>query len=193
MVRPRPHTGRRRNDAAGRAILDAAFALFRDTPGPEVTVDAIAAAAGVGKQTIYRWWPTKGAVIAAAIVERARASVATPDTGDLRTDLLRFITDTFAVVTEPGNERMLRQLMAGAQSDPHLAAAVDELTTQRRHELHTILDRGQRRGELVATADLLTLVDMAYGFLWYRLLLSHAPLDTAAAQHLVDALLACAG
>jgi AcrR family transcriptional regulator len=187
---PRPHTGRQRNDAARQAILDAAFVLFRETPGPDVTIDAIAAAAGVGKQTIYRWWPTKGAVIAAAITERARASAATPDLGSLRSDLHRFVSDTFAVVTDPRNTRMLRQLMAAAQNDAHLATTAGELTAHRRHEMRSILERGRGRGELAATADVDTLVDLAYGFLWYRLLLDHAPLDAEAAENLVVAILA---
>ncbi len=68
----RPHTGRRRNAAAREAILDATFDLLREQGTGGVTIDAIAEAAGVGRQTIYRWWPTKGAVVAEAMT-RGRA------------------------------------------------------------------------------------------------------------------------
>ncbi len=63
-----PHTGRRRNAAARDAILDATFELLRARGAAGVTIDAIAEAAGVGRQTIYRWWPARGAVVAEAMV-----------------------------------------------------------------------------------------------------------------------------
>lgn len=191
--RGRPHSGRRRSKAARQAILDATFALFHETPGSGVTIDAIAKAAGVGRQTIYRWWPSKGAVIAEAISERARAVARTPDTGDLRTDLVEFLAATFANVADPANGRMLRRLMTAAQEDAHLAAAVADFTERRRHELRVILERGRQRGQVAATADLDALIDLAYGFLWYRLLLGHAALDARSAQTLADALLAADG
>src|SRR6201995_2352035 len=54
----RPHTGRRRNEAARAAILTATVDLLRDRGLDSLTIDAIAQAAGVGRQTIYRWWPS---------------------------------------------------------------------------------------------------------------------------------------
>ena len=83
----RPHTGRRRNEAARRAILEAALDLLTGSDGTTITIDALAAAAGVGKQTIYRWWPSKAAVLAEAMTQRARAQVPTADTGSLVGDL----------------------------------------------------------------------------------------------------------
>ncbi|HEX3516454.1 MAG TPA: helix-turn-helix domain-containing protein, partial [Trebonia sp.] len=92
----RPHTGRRRNDAAQAAILDAAFRLLGG-PGTEpLTIDAIAAEAGVGRQTIYRWWPSKGAVVADALARHARVVVPERDTGSFAGDLAAFFIDSFA-------------------------------------------------------------------------------------------------
>ena len=82
-VPPRPHTGRRRNAAARDAILDATFELLRAQGASGVTIDAIAEAAGVGRQTIYRWWPTKGAVVAEAMVRGARLIVPPRDGSNL--------------------------------------------------------------------------------------------------------------
>jgi AcrR family transcriptional regulator len=189
-VPARLHTGRRRNEAARQAVLDAAFRLLRSADSRDLTIDAIAAAAGVGRQTIYRWWPSKGAVIAEALAERARDTARTPDTGTLRGDLTAFLTDTFAGATDSAAAGMLRRIMAAAQHDPHLAEAVTEFTAQRRRELRTLLKRGQTRGELPPAADLDMLTDLAYGFLWYRLLVGHAPLDIAAATNLADHLIA---
>jgi AcrR family transcriptional regulator len=67
----RQHTGRRRNAAARDAILDATFDLLRTRGAVGLTIDAIAEAAGVGRQTIYRWWPSKGAVAAEAMARGA--------------------------------------------------------------------------------------------------------------------------
>lgn len=185
----RPHTGRRRNEATRQAILDVTFALLGEVPITELTVEAIAAAASASRQTIYRWWPSKGAVIAEALAQRARALAVAPDTGDMRTDLVQFLTDTFSAVTDPATRSLLRQLMAAAQHDPHLATAVADFTTERRRELRSIFEAGQRQRQLPGHTNLDTLVDLAYGFMWYRLLVDHAPLDHSAASKIVDTLL----
>ena len=86
----------------------------------------------------------------------------------------------------------LGQLVGAAQRDDHLAVALADFTAGRREELRTLLERGQTRGELPVDADLPTLVDLVYGFLWYRLLVNHAPLDRRAARDLTNAVLAAA-
>jgi AcrR family transcriptional regulator len=76
-----------------------------------ITIDAIAAAAGVGRQTIYRWWPAKGAVVAEAMARGARAIAPARDTGSFSGDLISFLTDSFAGLQDPGISRALRQLV----------------------------------------------------------------------------------
>jgi AcrR family transcriptional regulator len=184
MSARRPHTGRRRNDAAREAILDATFRLL-SRPGAEpVTIDAIAAEAQVGRQTIYRWWPTKGAVVADALVRHAQSIVPVRETGSLAGDLAAFLVDSFAGLAERGFADRLRQIVAGAQQDEHVAAVLTDFTAARRAALRAILERGRDAGELAAGADLDMLVDMTYGVLYYRLLVRHAPLDEAAARAL---------
>lgn len=187
----RAHTGRRRNEAARQAILDAALRLVARADGDAVTVDAIAAEAGVGKQTIYRWWRSKYAVLLEALAERAATDVPTPDTGSLRGDLVAYLTATFLGASRVA--AALRALMADAQRDPQTAEMLGAYTASRRATLHTLLRRGIDRGELTADADLDLLADQAYGVLWYRLLLGHAPLSAAAATALADSLLVPAG
>jgi AcrR family transcriptional regulator len=187
---PRRHTGRRRNEAARQAILDAAIALLRDPPDRDITIDAIAAASGAGRQTIYRWWTSKGAVLAEAMAQRAQAVAPAPDTGRLAGDLHQFLADTALAMAEPPTRQMLHHLMASAHHDPHVADAVADFTAQRRAELRDLLERGRTRDELNSKTNLETLVDLAYGFLWYRLLVDHAPLDDQAARELTEALLA---
>ncbi len=180
----RPHTGRRRNDAAREAILDAAFRLLSNPGADGLTIEAIAAEAGVGRQTIYRWWPSKGAVLADALSRHARVVVPERDTGTFAGDLAAFLTDSFAGLAEQGYAARLRQIVAAAQQDEHVAGLLADFTAVRRAALRALLERGRDAGELAPDADLDMLVDMAYGVLYYRLLVGHAPLDEKAARSL---------
>ena len=74
------------------AILDAALALCREQGYANVTIEAIAARAGVGKQTIYRWWPSKGAVVLDAFGRVSAAANPLRDTGDIVADMRAFVT-----------------------------------------------------------------------------------------------------
>jgi AcrR family transcriptional regulator len=189
----RRHTGRRRNDAAKDAILDAAFRLVID-PGTEgLTIDAIAAEAGVGRQTIYRWWPSKGAVVADALARHAQVVVPERDTGSFAGDLKAFLADSFAGLEDEGLAGRLRQIVAAAQQDEHVARVLADFTAIRRAALRALLKRGQDAGEVLPDADLDMLVDMAYGVLYYRLLVGHAPLDEKAAGSLAAELTRSSG
>jgi AcrR family transcriptional regulator len=188
----RQHTGRRRNAAARDAILQAAFELLRTGGARGLTIDAIAEAAGVGRQTIYRWWPSKGAVMAEAMVRGAGAIVPVRDSGSFKDDLAQFLIDIFAVLEDQGIRRALRQLVAAAQYDGHAAGALAEFTAQRRATLRSLLERGIASGDLSADANLGLLIDVAYGVLWYRLLVGYAPLDAGAARDLGTHLIAAA-
>ena len=102
--------------------------LLRDQGTGGITIDAIAAAAGVGRQTIYRCWPTKGAVVAEAMARGARAIVPARDTGSFSGDLISFPTDSFAGLQDPGTRRVLRQLASAAVHDEHVAEVLAEFT-----------------------------------------------------------------
>jgi AcrR family transcriptional regulator len=182
----RPHTGRRRNEAAREAILRAAVDLLARGDTAAISVDTIAAAAGVGKQTIYRWWPSKGAVLLEAAVEQAREQAPPTDTGTLAGDLKSFLTATFRTTNTA--KTLLRNAMAEALRDTAAAAVLRDFTAARRTALREILDRAQIRGELRADTDPELLIDQAFGVLWYRLLLEHDPLTPRAAAKLAESL-----
>ncbi|MBD0672482.1 TetR/AcrR family transcriptional regulator [Streptomyces sp. CBMA156] len=184
----RPHTGRRRNEAARQAILDAALRLLAESDGTPVTIDAIARAAGVGKQTVYRWWPSKGAVLLDALTGRADQDVHDPDTGDLRADLRAFIGTTFETAQRDTTASALRTVAREAARDPHLAELMRSFTAARRGALRDLLARGRERGELAGDADPDLIADQVYGVFWYRFLLGHGALDADTAERLTDSL-----
>jgi AcrR family transcriptional regulator len=186
----RRHTGRRRNEAAREAILSVALDLLRADGLQNLTIDAIARAAGVGRQTIYRWWPSKGAMLAEAMTRQARAVVPPHDSGSFGADLEEFVRASFRGLADPGTARSLRDLASAAQHDDHVAQALGDFTAQRRAALRALLERGCEQGRISARANLDTLVDLMYGFLWYRLLIPHASLDERAASDLTAHLMA---
>jgi AcrR family transcriptional regulator len=147
-----------------------------------LTIEGIAARAGVGKQTIYRWWPSKADVVLDGLLDLAQTRIAVPDEGSLAADLSAFLSDTFR---QRGQRPVLAGLMAQALLDPVFAAAFrDRFLFGRRAALREVLDRAIARGEIAADVDPELLIDVVYGVLWYRVLLDHAPLDEEAGRRL---------
>ena len=184
-----PPRGRPRSTASRDAIIAAANELLRTIGLNRMTIEAVAEASGVGKTTIYRWWPSKGTLALDAYLEDMRAKVVVPDTGDGAEDLRRHarsVIDFYA-----GNEgRIFAQFMAEAQSDPHLAEAFrDRFLSQRRAAVTTIWQRGVARGEFRDDVDADVAMDMIFAPIVYRLLAGHAPLSRSLAESLVNAAL----
>ena len=188
----RPHTGRRRNEAAREAIIDAAIALLQQVGYEGFTIERLARDAGVGKQTIYRWWPSKAAVIAEAVGERAQQTIPLPDTGVLADDLREFFETTFRQSEDPAVLSELKSMMVASIENPETARPFYDFLAGRRATLRVLLERGAARSEVAPDADLDFLTDLAYGLLWYRGLVGHRPLDDEAAQKLAAALVAAA-
>ena len=111
-----PRSGPVRSEAARQAILDAATLLLAERGYDHLTMEGIAATAGVGKQTIYRWWPSKGAVIAECLLEGKllAGQLQLPDTGDIRRDLTVWLNEIFTLLETPQGESILRSLIAAA-------------------------------------------------------------------------------
>jgi AcrR family transcriptional regulator len=176
--------GRPRSEQTRDAILDAALAELEQRGYAALTIEGIAARAGAGKQTIYRWWPSKADVVLDAMMELAARRIKIPDKGSLEADLLSFLTDSF-------RQRQLRPvlvaLMAQAQLDPGFATAFRErFLFARRAALRTVLAAARDRGEIGPEVDLELFIDVVFGVLWYRLLVDHAPVDAKAARQLTD-------
>jgi AcrR family transcriptional regulator len=105
-----------RSEAARQAILHATIELLAERGYDHLSIEGIAARAGVGKQTIYRWWPSKGAIIAECLLEGMLLSerLRPPDTGDIRRDLAAWLQRVFALLSSEEGEGLLRSLVAAA-------------------------------------------------------------------------------
>ncbi|MFG2141410.1 TetR/AcrR family transcriptional regulator [Streptomyces sp. NPDC048650] len=115
----------RRSERSRRAIFDAALTLVGELGYTRLTIEGIASRAGVGKQTIYRWWPSKAAVLLDAFTAGADEGreEALPDTGDLAADLKCVLRATADEFNDPAFQAPYRALAAAGAADEELARA----------------------------------------------------------------------
>jgi AcrR family transcriptional regulator len=168
-----------RNEQSRRAILDASLSMIGERGYDDISIEAIARRAGVSKQTIYRWWPSKGAVILEAATERLGTVVTIPDTGDVVADLRTQLTAILELITTTGFGPAYRCLIAAGQSDAGLLRSLfDRIIEPNIEDFHARTLLAQQRGELRADVDWQTMRDLLYGVIEYRLI--HAmPLEPA--------------
>ncbi|MDB5097786.1 MAG: TetR family transcriptional regulator [Cyanobacteria bacterium RYN_339] len=182
--------GRPRCEASRQKILHAALAALDAHGVGGLTVDGIAARAGVGKATIYRWWPNKSAVVMEAFLADMDPRIAFEDTGTLRGDLKVQMRRLLEVIRTQRGQKMLALISQG-HADPEIAHAfLERWILPRRAVVRGVLQRGLTRGELRADADLEMAIDALYGPLWFRLLLGFGTVDGAYADALADHVLA---
>ena len=159
--------GRPRDESARERILDAALEILEEAGYPQVTVDAIAERAGVGKATIYRWWPNKAAVVIEAFRLAVAPEIPFPDTGSLEHDI-RLQLERFVRMLRSVKGRMLAQIVSAAQNDADVAEALAKTWIgPRRSEARAAFER---KKEWHPDWDAELLMDMMYGPLYYRLM-----------------------
>jgi AcrR family transcriptional regulator len=182
--------GRPRSQEADRAILAAAVELLAERGLAAMTIEEVAARAGVGKATIYRRWPSKGLLALDAFVASFRAQQPLPDTGTLRGDLLDALHAWVRAVTHTPMGRMLADLVAEAQHDPELRAAWrDRVIEPLRSQHRIMLDRAIARGEIPPSVDREVVLDLFFGAAQHRLLLGHLPMTEDFIRGVVDVIL----
>lgn len=181
--------GPKRSEQSRMAILTAAFELTRDDGYRSLTIEGIAARAGVGKQTVYRWWPTKADVLLEALAVKAELRVSVADRGSYRAELEEFLHDSFALLAFPGVTQALRSLMAEAQLDPEFATRFrDGFLDRRRAALAEIFQRAHARCDTPAGVSDELIADLVFGTIWYRMLATDRPLGEADVAPLRDLL-----
>lgn len=175
--------GRPRSRQTNKAILKAAAEIVNASGLAEMTIEGVAERAGVGKASIYRRWPTKGALAFDAVVDAILAAEPTPDTGSLAGDLARVAESWVRLSNARRGGRTLAHFIAEIQSDPDLAVAWRERFVNRiRTERRPIIERAIARGEIPEGSDPELIMDALYGPLYHRYLNGHLPLDGSFAR-----------
>lgn len=183
---PARKPGRPRNEDCCRAIRDSAIDLLLEHGFADLTIESIAARAGVGKTTVYRRWPNKADLIVHAFFETVTPKVHFQDSGDIRADFRRQMRLVVKEMAGP-NGRVLATLLGYMQSDAGLGEAFrTRWLAVRRAEGRQAIVRGIERGVLPATIDPDFVLDALYSPLHFRLLAGHGPLTTEYSDGIVD-------
>lgn len=188
---PPPRASRPRSPRVDRAILDATLRLFV-TSGPDaMSMEQIAATAGVGKAAIYRRWPSKEAVVMAAIAN-AFVEPSRPNTGSVRLDLIESAQELHALMSSPDTGGVFPPMAAElARNTPLGRDYAERVIKPRREILAAALQRGADRGELTAAVDVELAVDFVVGSILLRRLTGRlAPTDAEFPVRVVDSVLA---
>jgi AcrR family transcriptional regulator len=185
----------RRSERSRRAIYDAALALVAETGYSRTTIEGIASRAGVGKQTIYRWWPSKAAVLLEAFIdlsEQASEAAGTdgyeiPDTGDLEADLRLVLRATVDEMNSPHYDIPARALAAEGVINAEVGAQFVEKLLEPQLRLYvTRLRAAQEAGQVRAGIDPRVALELFVGPLAHRWLLRTLPLTHDYADEIVD-------
>jgi len=171
--------GRPRSEQARLAILRSTLKILGENGFSDFTIEDVAQRASVGKATVYRWWPNKGALIADAFASDTRPKLRFPDTGCVDTDMSRQMHQLIKIFRGPRG-RIVSAILAAGQSDKELIASFRErFLWPRRREAYQTLRRGIRRGELRRDIDPDLVLDSLYGPIYMRFLIQHDRLTPA--------------
>jgi AcrR family transcriptional regulator len=182
--------GRPRCEVTRKRILEAALESLDEVGFANTTTDLIAERAGASKATIYRWWPTKAALLLEALRDVVAQELPFPDTGDLKEDVRQQLRNFVKLLTGRRGG-VLRSFVAAAQSDPEVAEAFRNVwVIPRRADARKVLEKHQQEGRLPAGTDLELLMDLLYGPLYYRLLAGHGAVSSTYAYEITELALA---
>lgn len=182
---PKRPPGRPRSEESRQSILRSTLKLLQQDGGfAELSIEAIAAEANVGKTTVYRWWPTKGALVADAFSASADKELRFPNTGSVYTDINLQMRGLIRIFRSQRG-KVVAALLAGGQSDPELLKAYrDRFLWPRRRQAYQTLQRGVDRGELPVGCDFDLILDSLYGPILMRFLIRHVKLEESFADEI---------
>lgn len=178
--------GRPRDPACDKAILDATLAEYAEGGLEGLSVDAVAARAGVSKATIYRRYPSKLDLIIAAVVAMSDETAPRDDTGSLRGDLEAMMHGMRDVLEDPVHGQAKRMLLTDSTRCPDLLQMHGEIVRRRRASVAEIFRRAIARGEMRADAELEIATDVLAAPLFYRCVVRHEQIDDAYIDQIVD-------
>ena|SRR5438270_4058843 len=181
--------GRPRSEQARLSILRTALEVLGKRGFADLSIEEVADRAGVGKATVYRWWPNKAALIADAFASSTVKNLRFPNTGSVDTDMSQQMCQLVKIFRSPRG-RIVSAILAAGQSDKSIITAFRErFLKPRRQEAYATLERGIHRGELRADTDLDLLLDSLYGPIYMRFLIQHDQLTPSFVDHLCELVL----
>src|SRR3954467_8356177 len=184
----KPRRGRPPAPDTAERVLTVALELLARDGYAGLTLNALAARAGVAKTTILRRWGSKAAVPAAAVERLALHSVDLPESGTLRGDLKALQEKAVAVFTE-GDGSFVPRLIRESGRHHEIADLLHTVIHTRRLAYHRILGRAIARHELGPDVDQDVIIDMLIGPIWTRLLITRDPITDGLIEEIVDAIL----
>jgi AcrR family transcriptional regulator len=176
--------------ASHDAILDAVYDLLHEKSVRDLTIEEIARRAGVGKPTIYKWWPSKAALVMDMLDEHILEDLPAPGARSVEEAIRCPVTELVRRFNGfPGKVAM--EILAEGQSDPEVLQEYrDRYLTKRRAVAAEVIERAQASGEFRKDIDPQVLLDMIFGPIYYRRLVRHQKLDQRFANELVDRIIA---
>ena len=184
-VRSRSRKRQRRGGAVVRDVLQATLEALAQSGYAALRVEAVAAAAGVNKTTVYRRWPTKDALVQDALLLEAGTQIAAPDTGSLQKDLRHLARGMRALLSTPRGQGLVRMLY-GESLGGELGVICERMRDGDALELRSVVRRAIERGELPKRTDPDLLLDVLFATMQDWMLVSPA----RATDTRIDALVA---
>ncbi len=163
--------GAQRNPESQQAILKAAEAILMEDGLSGFSIEAVARRAHAGKPTIYRWWPSRAALLL-DVYHHQKHVERVPDTGSLETDIIAFLTALFGYWRDGNTGAIFRSVIAEAQTDTKATDALRAYVLDRFSQSAEFVRRAQARGEAADWVSPELTIELLAGFAWNRLLTS---------------------
>jgi AcrR family transcriptional regulator len=168
--------GRPRSEEARKAILLNTLALLKESGFADLSIESIAAHAGVGKATVYRWWPSKASLVMDAFVSVAEQELRYPPTGPAE-KAIREQMKRWTLIFGGPLGRIIAAVIGAGQSEPEMLEAFQNYYVEpRRREARELLRQAMKNGEIRPDLDPDMILDILYGPLYLRLLIKSGPL-----------------
>jgi AcrR family transcriptional regulator len=182
----RKSIGARRNPDSAEAIIEAAESVLLESGYGGFSIEAVARRARAGKPTIYRWWPSKAALLL-EVYQRQKRDVVYPDKGPLEKDLLTFLKSLLRQWRDTPAGEIFRSIVAEAQSNASAADALAAYSAERRKNTGKIIERAIARGEISSEVDPTVIADLVASYAWVHLLTGRLDEEDATLRQAVGA------